>query len=200
MDYEKTILATISFEDEPDSIVDLGDVLPKELSKWQFPRIVDAFCPFSLKYYKPTIKEEPIEGMLVDAALNRQYMRKMRTLLTNSGLFYESSVFDGKLLINKMFAYGFEFVRKEDLTFDKTSIQFHVYRKRSIPKLDELITFVTNNTKRFNIREIQIKYAESLEGEYEPYYTFLSILPSELESQRQFILELDKNSLFCIFI
>lgn len=201
LDYSKTVLATIHDEDEPDVIVDLTEELPKSLTEWKFSRVIDAFGPCNLKYHKSTIKENT-DDTIVDAVIDSSYLAKVRKLLAKHGLFYTKNLFeDKKLLQYKMFAFGFEFIKLDILTFDETPIEFNVYKRRKMPKFDELIKFIDDKMQAVNIREVQVKYTEELEDdEDEPRITFFSIRPAEFDDKKQLLLDLEQDIFYLAFL
>jgi len=192
LDYKETILATITLEDEPDVIVNLFEKLPESLTKYKFPKIIDAFCPIDVNYIRSTIKTS-FRGGIIDAELDPTYINKIRKLLADDGLFYIRCIYfvdeirNNELLINKMFPFGFEFVKLEKLTFDETSIKFHVYRKKAVPKLEDLIEFTRELIQAENVYEIQVKYKDR------DVEDFLSISAGEFEDSIDTILSLDKK-------
>ena len=189
LDYKNTILATISPEDEPDVMVNLFEKLPESLTKYKFPRVIDAFCPIDISYHRSSIKTS-FKGGIVDATLKTNYINKIRRLLVDDGLFYIrcsyfiEDEYNNDLLINKMVSFGFEFVRLEDLTFDDSSVEFHVYRKGTVPTLDGLIEFAGELIQTVNVYEIQVKYKTT------DVEDFVSVLPEEFEENIDTILNL----------
>lgn len=199
LDYKNTILATIETENEPDVVVNLFEKLPESLTKYKFARVIDAFCPIDISYHRSSIKTS-FKGGIVDAALKSSYINKVRKLLADDGLFYIKcnyfieDDYNNELLINKMFPYGFEFIELTNLTFDETSIEFHVYRKVSIPNLEDLIVFAQDMMENSDIYEIQIKY------KIEDVEDFVSIPPDEFDENIDTILKLGKSIYYFVIL